>query len=136
MNSIEYKKLEINEDQIMNLYKEDNWVEYVKNKTQLFKGLGNSLDSFGAYENNQLVGLVRTIGDGATIVYIQDVLTLSTHRRQGIGSKLIRIILDKYKDVRQIVLMTDNDESKRLFYESLGFQDLEKYKTLGFLILN
>jgi hypothetical protein len=49
MNSIEYKKLEINEDQIMNLYKEDNWVEYVKNKTQLFKGLGNSLDSFGAY---------------------------------------------------------------------------------------
>ena len=120
----------------MNLYKEDNWVEYVKNKTQLFKGLGNSLDSFGAYENNQLVGLVRTIGDGATIVYIQDVLTLSTHRRQGIGSKLIRIILDKYKDVRQIVLMTDNDESKRLFYENLGFQDLEKYKTLGFLILN
>lgn len=75
----------------------------------------------GAYDGNNLVGIIRVVGDGYSIVYIQDVVVLPQCQRKGIGSLLLKSILLEYKDVYQKVLMTDDTEETMKFYKSLGF---------------
>ena len=131
---MEIKKLIMNESEILDLYIDNNWSSYTKNPEKLIKGITNSLDAFGAYIEDQLVGLIRTIGDQETIVYIQDVLILREYQGNGIGTKLVKLILDKYKDVRQIILSTDNKENLRNFYEPLGFKEYRNMNILGFYL--
>ena len=75
----------------------------------------------GAYENEKLLGIIRTVGEGCSIVYIQDILVLPEYQRQGIGKALLNEILEIYKNVYQKVLLTDNTERTISFYKSLGF---------------
>ena len=76
---------------------------------------------------------IRTVGDGNTIVYIQDVLVDPGHQRKGIGSALIRAVLDRFRNVRQIVLSTDAQPSTIAFYESLGFRKMEDMGCCSFM---
>ena len=59
----------------------------------------------------KLVDLIRVIGDGASIIYIQDILILPTYQRREIGSDLMKRILALYPDYYQINLLT-RDEKK------------------------
>ena len=36
-----------------------------------------------AYDEDRLVGLIRVVGDGLTIVFIQDLLVYPQYQRQG-----------------------------------------------------
>jgi len=131
---IDYKPLIYNEDAILQLYLNNEWYAYTNRKELLFSGIRNSLDVIGAYDNDLLVGLIRTVGDLNTIIYIQDILVLKEYQRQGIGKHLIKIIVDKYADVRQICLMTDNSDKTRKFYESLGLISNDKVQTIGYMV--
>ena len=42
--------------------------------TALERGYKNSLLVLAAYENEELLGIVRVVGDGATIILVQDIL--------------------------------------------------------------
>ena len=48
------------------------------------------------------------VGDGYTILYIQDLLVHPDFARQGIGSRLLLRILGKYESVYQKILLTDD----------------------------
>ena len=63
------------------------------------------------------------MSDAATICYLQDVLVLPDEQRNGIGRALVQAILDRYRTVRQKVLLTDDEPGQRAFYESLGFSE-------------
>lgn len=93
----------------------------------------NSLRVISAWDNQKLVGLVRIIGDGLTIIYIQDILVLVEYQRMGIGKKLINYVLEEYGNVRQKVLITDNEPNTVEFYKSVGFNLLEKYNGVSFV---
>jgi len=82
----------------------------------------NSLRIFGAYENEKLLGIIRVVGDGHSIVFIQDIVVLPEYQRHGIGTALLKKVLDTYAHVYQKTLLTDNTEKTILFYKSLGFQ--------------
>lgn len=69
------------------------------------------------------MGLARLVGDGLTIVYVQDTLINPADQRRGIGRELLRRLLEPYADVRQKVLITDDEDAQRAFYESMGFVD-------------
>jgi ribosomal protein S18 acetylase RimI-like enzyme len=129
---MEYKQLIWNQEQILNLYLDNQWFAYIKKKEKLFNGIKNSLDCIGAYDNEQLVGLVRTIGDSETIIYIQDILVLKAYQGRGIGKKLISMILEKHSEVRQILLSTDDQEYIKRFYESLGFLKYNDMNLIGY----
>lgn len=53
-----------------------------------------------AWDKDELIGLVRVVGDGLTIIYVQDILVLKSYKRKRIGLKLLQYVLDEYKDVR------------------------------------
>lgn len=129
---IEYKKLELNVEAIKHLYTINEWTNYTNNITSLINGIKQSLLCLGAYDNNQLVGLIRVVGDSETIIYIQDILVDPNYQRQGIGTDLINYVLDTFKHVRQIVLTTDQTDKEALFYQSLGFKKFDEFNLVGY----
>ena len=52
---------------------------------------------YGAFDNNKLVGFIRCVGDEEHILVIQDLIIDVEYQRKGIGTKLFKYILDKYK---------------------------------------
>ncbi len=72
---------EIRMDEILDLYDSVGWTAYTSDPATLEAGLQHSLLTLGAYEGTDLVGLIRVVGDGQTIVYIQDILVNIQQRR-------------------------------------------------------
>jgi len=123
---------EISETKLRKLYKVNEWTNYLNDFPALLKGIQNSLDCFTYYEGDTLVGLVRVVGDGVTIVYIQDMLVLPEYHNKGVGTLLLTSVTTKYKDVRQIVLMTDSLNSQHKFYEKNGFGKISNWGGVAF----
>lgn len=124
---------EFKKDEIWQLYTQVGWTAHTENMTALERGYKNSLLVLAAYENEELLGIVRVVGDGATIILVQDILVYPQKQRQGIGTSLLKAVLERYADVRQIQLVTDNTPKTVAFYQSLGFVELEKLGCCGFM---
>ena len=61
--------------------------------------------------------MARLLSDGVCNAYLIDVWTASSHRRRGIGSAMVRHLLDQVPG-QHVGLQT---EDAATFYESLGF---------------
>ena len=48
------------------------WTAYTDDPTALRNGFANSLLTLAAYEEASLAGLIRVVGDGYTVVLVQD----------------------------------------------------------------
>ena len=60
-------------DEILCLYTDAGWKAYTEDPDNLRKGYENSLLVLAAYEGDALQGIIRVVGDGQTIVFIQDI---------------------------------------------------------------
>ena len=120
------REKKIDSDKLMKLYQNVGWSAYTEDLDRLKEAIMNSLDVITAWEDGELVGLIRTIGDGLTILYIQDILVQKNYQKRGIGSRLLQEILEKYASVRQKVLLTEEAEDVRAFYEKNGFSSCDK----------
>ena len=109
-----------NEQEITDLYQSVGWTNYTSCPEMLEEAYKNSLCILGAFEKEKLVGVVRVVGDGISIVFVQDILVLPEYQRQGVGSALMRAILKKYASVYQVELLTDSTEKSKAFYSSVG----------------
>lgn len=115
---------QIADQELLNLYDSVGWTTYTRNPDLLRQALGGAHRVVTArLDDGQLVGLARSISDGATIAYLQDVLIHPDHQRSGLGRSLVTTLFDTYTDVRQRVLITDAEPGQRAFYESLGFME-------------
>ena len=70
---------------------------------------------------DRLVGIVRVVGDGFSVIFIQDLLVYPECQRQGIGTALLKTIMEENRGVYQLHLLADNTEKNVAFYKSLGF---------------
>ena len=120
-------------DEILRLYSEVGWTAYTENIAVLEEGYKNSLLVLAAYEDNELLGIIRAVGDGCTIVFVQDILVFPGHQRRGVGTALLEAVLKRYPDVRQVELVTDNTPKTVAFYKSLGFSELSEIGCCGFM---
>lgn len=122
------------EKDILKLYESVGWTAYTDHPDALRKGFEHSLLTLAAYEEDQLVGIIRTVGDGHTVVFIQDILVHPDHQHRGIGTALMQAVLDTFKHVRQIGLATDNTPKTVDFYRFLGFRELSELGCCGFML--
>ncbi len=120
-------------DEILPLYASVGWTAYTKQPETLENGFAHSLLTLAAYDGDKLVGLIRTVGDGCTVVWVQDLLVAPDYQRQGIGSGLIRAVLERFSSVRQIMLATDCTERTLAFYRSQGFREFGALGCCGFM---
>ncbi|TQS76379.1 GNAT family N-acetyltransferase [Ornithinibacillus gellani] len=126
----------IEQVQLKALYEDVEWYAYTNDVDQLQQAISNSLYVLSAWDEGQLVGLLRAVGDGLTILYIQDVLVLRRYQNQGIASAMMKQVMEKYKAVRQKVLLTEEAPDVRHFYEKNGFQSCDQGTTVAFASFN
>ena len=127
---------EYNEEEIKSLYTEVGWKAYTDDLQALREGYENSLLILAAYDDDELLGIIRAVGDGATIVFVQDILVFPGRQRQGVGTALLKAVLERFTGVRQIELVTDNTPKTAAFYKSLGFNEFSEIGCLGFMRYN
>ncbi|RND84979.1 GNAT family N-acetyltransferase [Lacticaseibacillus paracasei] len=118
--------------EVLALYKSVGWSMYTRDPARLERALTYSLMVLGACEGKQLVGLIRAVGDGETILFIQDLLVLPEYQRRGIGKQLIEALLARFPEVRQRVLLTDDDPKTRSFYKAAGFVESQQVGVIAF----
>lgn len=122
-----------NEADILPLYASVGWTAYTNYPDVLRKEFANSMLTLAAYEGEQLMGIIRTVGDSHTIVFVQDILVFPEYQRKGVGTALLQAILDRYSYVRQIELVTDNTEKTIAFYRSMRFHEMSEIGCCGFI---
>ena len=127
----EYKSY--NSDEITRLYESVGWVYYAEHPDMLRQAYENSICIFGASKNGQLIGIIRAVGDGASIVFIQDIIVLPEYQRRGIGTALLKAVIERYPSVYQMELLTDNTERTVSFYQSVGFRPASELGCLAFV---
>lgn len=133
MTDIAIKEYEnYNETEILELYKSVGWSGYYDHPETLKAAFEGSLCILGAYAGGELVGLCRVVGDGSTVVFLQDILVKPKYQRQGIGRRLIAAVLEKYRHVRQLHLMTDDLPATVGFYKAVGFTPVEEIHCRAF----
>jgi GNAT superfamily N-acetyltransferase len=101
------------------LYSANEWSSANKLE-QLHLAMQHSDSLVVAYHDNQLVGLANAISDGYLVVYFPHMLIHPDYQRKGIGSRLMDVLLDKYKDFHQKMIVADDQAIE--FYKSKGFR--------------
>lgn len=124
---------EYSRDEIQRLYSQVGWTAYTEDLNALEQGFKNSLLVLASFENDKLLGIIRVVGDGFTVILVQDILVFPQYQRQGIGTALLKAVLDRYSHVRQIQLVTDSTPQTVAFYKSLGLSDFSALGCCGFM---
>ena len=127
------KETSVSIDDVLHLYQAVGWTNYTNQPQMLEQALSHSLATYLARDGEEIVGLVRLVGDGFSSVFVQDLIVLPSYQRQGIGSNLMKEALADYKDAYQIQLVTEQTEKTLGFYRSLGFETLSTYDCTGMI---
>ena len=67
---------------------------------------------------NKVVGFINAISDGVLSAYIPLLETLESHRGNGIGSELVRLMLANLDDLYMIDIA--HDENRNTFYDKFN----------------
>lgn len=140
-------KVSIREDreiplpELLRLYDSVGWVNYTARPERLERAFRGSLTVLGAWAEAEdgsetLAGVARAVGDGCTILFLQDLLVRPEYQRQGVGTALVRALLARWEGVYQIELAADREDRTVQFYRSLGFAEFSKLGCTGFMKLN
>ncbi|MEV6601622.1 GNAT family N-acetyltransferase [Actinoplanes sp. NPDC051346] len=114
-------------DEAFGLYDAVGWYGYTKDVGKLVRSLaGSHLVLTVRNADGRLVGLARTVSDGETVCYLQDLLVHPDAQRSGIGRALVEELKRRYEHCRFFLLSTDAAESPEAeishpFYRALGF---------------
>jgi GNAT superfamily N-acetyltransferase len=114
-------------EELVGLYDAVGWSTYTTAPEVLEAAIEGSSRVVTARYGEDLLGLARVLTDGASIVYLQDVLVRPELQREGVGRALVHAALEPYAHCRQKVLMTDDEPRQRSFYESLGYEEIRDH---------
>lgn len=127
------KETSVSIDDVLPLYQAVGWTNYTNQPQMLEQSLAHSLATYLARDGEEIVGVVRLVGDGFSSVFVQDLIVLPSYQRQGIGSALMEKALGDFKDAYQVQLATEETEKTLGFYRSLGFETLSSFQCAGMI---
>ena len=121
---------------LLALYNSVGWTNYPNNPAMLEEAVKASLWQLGVYDEKELVAYIRLVGDGHSVLLVQDLLVRPDNQRQGIGKKLLEEALATFPNVYQRLLVTERSEKNLSFYQSLGFVELSEQASTGMIYNN
>lgn len=99
------------------------WIALLEEQAK--NALKHSICVMGAYEDDQLIGMGRIVGDGAVICYIQDLIVVPEYQSKGVGSMLLEHLVEYVKSIQeedsQMMLCLMCAKGREEFYEKHGF---------------
>jgi predicted N-acetyltransferase YhbS len=90
--------------------------------TALHRILGASALVVLALDGSEVVGFVNALSDGELAVYLPLLEVRASHREQGVGTELVRRVLDHFDQAYMIDVVCDAEVAP--FYERLGMARL------------
>ncbi|GAB5406590.1 MAG: hypothetical protein Aurels2KO_48210 [Aureliella sp.] len=105
-------------DDVIPLYIACDWSS-ARKPDALLAALRSSHCVFHARVDGRMVGLGNAISDGHLVVYYPHLLVHPDFERLGIGTGIMRRLMDRYMDFHQQMLTADHDAVA--FYERNGF---------------
>ena len=79
-----------------------------------------------ARDGDRVVGTARLLSDGVCNAYVVDVWTARSHRRRGIATAMLRLLVDAVPG-QHVGLQTDDAQQ---LYESVGFEPQPEFWSL------
>ena len=111
------------ENEILRLYEAVGWTAYLSQPERIKPAFDHSLCVLELCdEQDRLMGFVRAVGDGETILHIQDLIVDPSIQNQGWGTLLLKTMSDRYPQVRQKIMLSDDVAETLRFYRRLGWQ--------------
>ncbi len=121
-------------EEIKEIYKEQGWTAYLNDDEKLKRAYDNSLYVYGIFDEDKLIGFTRCVGDGEHIVVVEDLVIKTEYQRQGLGTKLLQHVFEKYVDVRMLSLYTDKvDVKANSFYRKMGMRLVEEMGAVSYI---
>ena len=74
------------------------------------------------YDDGQLIGAGRALGDGIYIAYVCDIALLPAYQGRGLGQEIVRRLLDDLRGHQKVILYAV--PGKEVFYEQFGFRKM------------
>ena len=110
-------------DQVEKLFLSVGWIsgQYPE---RLYKALQNSSTVITAWDNERLVGLVRSLDDTEMAAYVHYVLVDPEYHRQGIAGNMIEMVKEKYRNYLYIEIMPEESKNAA-FYKKHGFRIMD-----------
>jgi ribosomal protein S18 acetylase RimI-like enzyme len=106
--------------QLVSLY-EATWWAQGRVLADVQRAIDHSHPVITAWDGPELVGFTRVISDLTYRATIWDVIVRPSHRGRGIGSALVRNVLE-HPDLRRVTQFFLLTLDRHAFYERLGFQ--------------
>lgn len=78
-------------------------------------------------DTGEAVGMGRAISDGASDAYIQDVVVLPEFRGQGIGCRIVELLIGHLERAGIGWIAAVSTPNTEGFYESLGFRRMSGF---------
>lgn len=112
-----------NVDEFNLLYDLVGWGAYNKKISQ--KALNNTYYSVSIYEDEQIIGYGRLIGDGICFMYIHDVMVKPEYQNKKIGTMIMNKLIEKIELIKEentdIRVYLGASKGKEEFYKKFGF---------------
>lgn len=120
------------------LYDAVGWGAYDDEVSEI--ALKNTMYSVSIYEDENIIGYGRLIGDGIVFLYIHDIMVKPEYQGKGIGKTIMNKLLDKVNELRKInpYLRTylGASKGKEEFYKKCGFITREEANLGAGMILD
>lgn len=119
MNKLKYiYDKEIDKNQLVKLFSSVGWktAEY---PNRLYIAIKNSDYVMSIWNNNELIGLISAISDGAINAFITYLLVKPEYQKQGLGKIMMNDFCKKYNGFGRRILSTELD--KEQYYNKFGF---------------
>ena len=97
----------------------------IRNELLVEEALSNTLYSVCAYDNKQLIGFGRLIGDKTIFLYVQDVMVIPEYQGKTVGTEIMNNIVFKIKELKEcsptLRVYLGASKGKEEFYKRFGF---------------
>ena len=118
-NNFKYKyEKEIDKNQLVELFNSVGWktAEY---PNRLHIAIKNSEYVMSIWNNDELIGLISAISDGAINVFLTYLLVKPEYQKQGLGKIMMNDFCKKFEGYGRRILSTEFDKEK--YYNKFGF---------------
>ncbi len=121
---IEYKVNEpVDAADVIELYRDAGLPRPVDDADRIARMLAGSNLVVSAWENDKLIGISRSITDGAWSTYLADLAVATSHQRAGVGRKLIEMTKEAAGEESMVLLLSVPTAME--YYPKIGMERLD-----------